>query len=81
MPYFPGSPIKVYCEDFLTDQKNGDFDTVGILYAIAICLLREESNKADIEKIEINRFFKESEDGWKEIDETEYNERKSVKIV
>ncbi len=60
MPYFPGKPIKVYCEDFLTDRKNGDFDTVGIFYAI----------KPDGEKIEINRFFKESEDGWKEIDET-----------
>ena len=30
MPYIPGKPIKVYCEDFLTDKKNGNFDTVGI---------------------------------------------------
>jgi len=66
MPYFPGKPIKVYCEDFLTDRKNGDFDTVGIFYAI----------KPDGEKVEINRFFKESEDGWKEIDEAEYINRK-----
>lgn len=71
MPYFPGKPIKVYCEDFLTDRKNGDFDTVGIFHAI----------KPDGEKVEINRFFKESEDGWKEIDEAEYNERKAIKIV
>ena len=71
MPYFPGKPIKVYCEDFLTDRKNGDFDTVGIFYAI----------KPNGEKIEINRFFKESKDGWDEIDEDEYNKRKSVKIV
>lgn len=70
MPYFPGKPIKVYCEDFLTDRKNGDFDTVGIFYAI----------KPDGEKIEINRFFKESEDGWDEIDEVEYNERKAIKL-
>ena len=33
------------------------------------------------EKIGINRFFKESEDGWNEIDETEYNQRKSIKIM
>ena len=72
MPYHPaGKPIAVYCEDFLTNKKNGDFDTRGIFYAI----------KPDGEKIEINRFFKESKDGWDEIDETEYNERKTVKIV
>lgn len=70
MPYFPGEPIKVYCEDFLTDRKNGDFDTVGIFYAI----------KPNGEKIEINRFFKNSEDGWDEIDEVEYNERKAIKL-
>lgn len=34
MPYMPGEPIKVYCEDFLTDKKNGDFDTVGVFYAL-----------------------------------------------
>lgn len=72
MPYHPaGKPIAVYCEDFLTNKKNGDFDTRGIFYAI----------KPDGEKIEINRFFKESKDGWDEIDESEYNERKTVKIV
>ena len=70
MPYFPEEPIKVYCEDFLTDRKNGDFDTVGIFYAI----------KPDGEKVEINRFFKESEDGWKEIDEAEYIKRKRISV-
>lgn len=75
MPYIPGKPIKVYCEDILTDiltdRKNGDFDTVAIFYAV----------KPDGEKIEINRFFKESENGWKEINKAEYNERKAVQIV
>jgi hypothetical protein len=70
MPYFPGEPIKVYCEDFLTDRKNDVLDIVGIFYAI----------KPDGEKVEINRFFKESEDGWKEIDETEYIKRKGEQI-
>lgn len=71
MPYSPGKAIAVYCEDFLIDKKNGDFDTRGIFYAI----------KPDGEKVEINRFFKESEDGWDEIDEDEYNKRKSIKIM
>ena len=52
----------------MTDRKNGDFDTVGIFYAI----------KPYGEKVEINRFFKESEDGWKEIDEAEYIKRMSI---
>lgn len=34
MPYIPIKPIKVYCEDFLVDEKNGDYDTMGILGAI-----------------------------------------------
>lgn len=33
MPYMPGTkPYYVYCDDFLYDPKNGDFDTVGLLY-------------------------------------------------
>lgn len=73
MPYMPGKPIKVYCEDFLTDTKNGDFDTVGVLYAIT----------PDDKRVDINRFFKESDAGpygMKEIGLDEYNERKAVKI-
>lgn len=71
MPYHPaGKPIAVYCEDFLTNKNNGDFDTRGVFHAIK-----------DDKKIEINRFFKESKAGWDEINEAEYNERKAVKIV
>lgn len=70
MPYMPEEPIKVYCEDFLTDKKNGDFDTRGVFYAV----------KPDGEKIEINRFFKESKDGWDKINDIEYNERKAIKL-
>ena len=66
MPYYPpDKPTKVYCSDFLTDRKNGDFDTVGMFYAI----------RPDGERIEINRFFKEGEDDWIEITEAEYGER------
>ena len=70
MPYSPGKAIAVYCEDFLTDKKNGDFDTRGIFYAL----------KPDGEKVEINRYFKESGNGWNEIDHAEYLKRKSMRI-
>lgn len=67
MPYFPESkPFKVYCEDFLVDSKNGDYDTVGILYAIV----------PEGYKVEINRFFKEENNEFVEITEVEYNMRK-----
>ena len=73
MPYMPGKPIKVYCEDFLTDKKNGDFDTVGVFYAL-------KTENGHQEKIEINRFFKEEKSfearKWIEITRREYSERK-----
>ena len=65
MPYVPGDPIKVVCEEFLVDPKNGDYDTIGILYAIK-----------DGEKIEINRFFAERGREMVEIQESEYVIRK-----
>ena len=66
-PYMPGNAIKVYCEDFLTDPKNGDFDTVGIIYC-----------ETDDGKEDIKRYFKESsnDSGWEEIDFDEYMKRK-----
>ena len=77
MPYMPSRPIEVYCEDFLTDKKNGDFDTVGVFYA-----LKTENGKQ--EKIEINRFFREpegdEEGSWTEISKEEYYERKEAAI-
>lgn len=77
MPYMPGKPIKVYCEDFLTDKKNGDFDTVGVFYA-----LKTENDKQ--EKIEINRFFREPKEGeegrWTEISKEEYMQRKDKRL-
>ena len=73
MPYMPGNPIKVYCEDFLTDKKNGDFDTVGVFYAL-------KTENGEQKKIEINRFFREPKDNeeldWVEISKEEYMHRK-----
>ena len=65
MPYTSRGAIKVYCDDILTDGKNGDFDTVAIYYAI----------KPDGERLEINRFFKEGGKDWVEISHGEYNAR------
>lgn len=77
IPYMPGKPTKVYCDTFLTDKKYGDFDTVGIFYAV-----KTENDKE--EKIEINRFFRASkgnEEGfWTEISKEEYYERKKNEI-
>ena len=70
LPYYPGNQMKVACETFLTDKNNCDFDTVGVFYVI----------KSDGERVDINRFYKETENGFVEIDETEYNERKEFSI-
>lgn len=72
MPYMPLiDAYRVYTEDFLVDPKNGDYDTVGILYAVT----------PQGEKVEINRYFKETPVGFDEINEKEYLERKeSAKV-
>lgn len=70
MPYMPPEKeIGVVCEEFLTDRKYGDFDTVGIL-----CFLNQEGKRVGIQ-----RYFKEGEDMygcWTEIDKTEYEKRR-----
>lgn len=65
MPYFGGEPYKVYVSDFLYDENNGDFDTIKIHYIL----------KPDGEKINVDRYFKESDSGFVEIDLDEYSER------
>lgn len=66
MPYNPPlKPIEVVCEESLTDRKNGDFDTLGVLYAV----------KPDGERVDIYRYFDGSGEGWREIDYDEYKER------
>lgn len=71
MPYMPTEePYKVYCEDFLTDPKNGDYDTIGVFYIL----------KPDGEKHVVNRYFKEGNDryGWDEISQEEFDERRQM---
>ena len=66
MPYYPAAkPMVVYCTEGLSDPANGDFDTIGIWYVVM----------PDGKKGVIERFFKESADGWAEIDEQEYYAR------
>ena len=71
MPYVATDKYDVYCEEFLTDEKNGDFDTIGILIAV----------KNDIKRIPIKRYFKEIDHQWVEITEEDYSERKLRSIV
>lgn len=71
MPYYPTGYFKVYTEDLLTDKKNGDFDTMGVLYAI----------QPDGTRVDIFRYFKEVDHKWSEIDETEYQEREKIAVA
>ena len=63
MPYNPPSkPFTVYCTDGLIDPKNGDFDILGVWYMV----------KPDGSREDIDRFFKEVDESWVEIDKEEY---------
>lgn len=65
MPYSPSSKqYKIYCKEFLYDEDGGDFDTLGVLYAIS----------PEGEQINIGRYFKyvKDEPSWVEIQEDEY---------
>lgn len=69
LPYMPNSrPDVIVCDELLTDRKNGDYDTLAILYI----------KKADGERVEVNRYFKESEVSFAEISPEEYKERQRL---
>lgn len=69
LPYMPSSrPDVVVCDELLTDRKNGDYDTLAILYI----------KKADGERVEVNRYFKEDELSFTEISPDEYKERQKL---
>lgn len=71
LPYYPSSKsYLVYTEDILTDEKNGDFDTVAVY-----SLLTPEGDTVDI-----NRFFHYTKDGRIEITKEEYEDMKKNKI-
>ena len=65
MPYLPEKgKYKVYVQTFLTDKKNGDFDTRGVIYLIT----------PDGKRIDINRYYTEKEGKMVEISKDEYDE-------
>lgn len=69
MPYMPSTkPYYVYCESFLHDSNNGDYDTVGVFYMII----------PSGEKINISRFFARENHKFEEIDIFKYDERKEA---
>ena len=71
LPYNPDvNPYVVYTDDFLYDKRNGDFDTLGVFYITT----------PNGEKIEYNKFYKESSSGWEEITKEEYDMRFENKI-
>lgn len=71
MPYIPeNNSYKVYVEEFLCDEKNGDYDTQGILYCI----------KPDGEKIDIYKYLGEVDGKWVEISFEEYEKRKKNRV-
>lgn len=69
MPYMPSNKTDVIvCDELLTDPKNGDFDTIAILYI----------QRANGEKVEVNRYFKEGDESFIEISKEEYEEREAM---
>lgn len=69
MPYMPSNKSDVVvCDELLTDHKNGDFDTLAVLHI----------QRANGEKVEVNRYFKEGEKSFVEISPEEYEERKKM---
>lgn len=69
MPYYPSSnPIKVYMREFLTDRKNGDFDTISLEYAIL----------PNGKKLLIDKHYKDTETDFVEITLDELLQRKQM---
>lgn len=65
-PYWPTEKKwEVHTREYLTDRKNGDFDTKEYLYIISPNGIR----------IDVNRYFGETDNGWEEISEEEFRKR------
>lgn len=69
MPYTPSNKADlIVCDELLTDPKNGDFDTIAVLYI----------QRAHGERVEVNRYFKEGDTSFIEISKDEYEERAAM---
>ena len=72
MPYWPSAkPYTVVVEEYLTDRKNGDYDTIHYVEII----------KPDGTRLELNQYFAERETGFVEITEEEFRQRVAMHIV
>lgn len=66
MPYNPATkPYVIRTGEFLTDRKNGDFDTKAVY-----CIVTPDGDK-----ITVDRYFAENGNGWQEISLEEFHER------
>jgi len=64
MPYMPPkNRYKIYTQTFLTDRKNGDFDTHALLYVIT----------PDGDRIDLNIYETERDGQWARITKEEYD--------
>lgn len=71
-PYIPKRRYRVETVDFLTDKRNGDFDTIGV-FTILVDGVKED----------INKFFKWDDwcdKYWVEITKEEFEERKNMRL-
>ena len=67
MPYSgEKKPYYIYTEDYISDPRNGDFDTVVLLRMIT----------PDGEKVDIHKYLGETENGFEEISVEEFMKRK-----
>ena len=66
MPYWPpNNKYEIHTREYLTNRANGDFDTK--VYYYIKC--------PDGKRIEVNRFFKDAENGYEEISKAEFDAR------
>lgn len=75
LPYYPNydhTKYKVYREDFLAFQENGDYDTMGVFYAV-------DTGTGD--RVDIYKYYHEQVGKWVEIDEDEYKRLKRIAIL
>ena len=71
MPYLPRrEKYQIYTQSFLTDEKNGDYDTRGILYVIT----------PNGEKVDLNIFTTLKNGKMERIDKEEYDELLAKRI-
>lgn len=71
MPYYPqGGKFVIYAQEFLTDKKNGDFDTRGLIYMTT----------PKGERVELGLYYTEMDGKWTQIPKAQYDELLAKRI-